>query len=410
VSGGVRWLIVGLVVLHGLIHGLGAAKGLGWATVPQLSDPIDPVAGVWWLAAGVAVLAAGVLVAVAAAEWWMVAGAAALLSQAVILTAWSDAKAGTAANAVLLLVAVYGFASYGPGSFEEQYRQRAAAALSDVASRPGGLVTDADLAGLPAPVAAYVRQSGAVGQPRVRSFAAEVHGRIRAGADKPWMPFTARQVNTYGASPQRLFLMRARMRGLPVAVFHAYGDATATMRGKLLSLVPVVDASGPEMDRGETVTVFNDLVVLAPAALVDAPIRWEQVDHRRVRGVFTNGDIEVAATLVFNDSHKLLDFVSDDRLRASTDGTSFTKQRWSTPLGRYRTLHGRTVATHGDGRWDAPEPEGEFTYVEFEVDDITYNPGTARSEASPQETAVPGWSPVSGRRRRKESSAAVGRA
>jgi hypothetical protein len=61
----VRWLIVGLFVVHGLIHGLGAAKGLGWATDPQLSNPIGPVAGVLWLAAGVAVRAAGVLFAVA---------------------------------------------------------------------------------------------------------------------------------------------------------------------------------------------------------------------------------------------------------------------------------------------------------------------------------------------------------
>ena len=43
------------------------------------------------------------------------------------------------------------------------------------------------------------------------------------------------------------------------------------MRAKALSVATVVDASGPEMDRGETVTVFNDLVVLAPGAIVDAP-------------------------------------------------------------------------------------------------------------------------------------------
>jgi hypothetical protein len=44
---------------------------------------------------------------------------------------------------------------------------------------------------------------------------------------------------------------------------HLFGDTTATVRANVLSSVTVVDASGPEMDRGETVTVFNDLVVLA---------------------------------------------------------------------------------------------------------------------------------------------------
>jgi hypothetical protein len=49
------------------------------------------------------------------------------------------------------------------------------------------------------------------------------------------MPFTARQLNTFGPDPQRLFLMHARRSGLPVTVFHDYHDATATMRGKVLS-------------------------------------------------------------------------------------------------------------------------------------------------------------------------------
>ena len=27
----------------------------------------------------------------------------------------------------------------------------------------------------------------------------------------------------------------------------------------------------------------------------------------------------------------------------------------------------------GEGRWHAPPPEGQFTYVEFHLDDINYN-------------------------------------
>ena len=76
------------------------------------------------------------------------------------------------------------------------------------------------------------------------------------------------------------------------------------MRVKVLSLVTVVDASGPEMDRGETVTVFNDLVVLAPGAIADAPVQWTAVDAQHVRGVFTNGDQTVSAELTFDDDSR----------------------------------------------------------------------------------------------------------
>jgi hypothetical protein len=81
----------------------------------------------------------------------------------------------------------------------------------------------------------------------------------------------------------------------------------------------------------------------------------------------------VSAELTFNAEHDLVDFVSDDRLRASADGRTFTQQRWSTPLSEYREATGRRVATGGDGRWHAPPPEGQFAYIEFHLDAVTYN-------------------------------------
>lgn len=69
------------------------------------------------------------------------------------------------------------------------------------------------------------------------------------------MPFTGEQVNTFGPRLQRAFLMHATRSGIPVTVLHQFADTTATMEVTLASLVPMVDAAGPEMDRGETVTV-----------------------------------------------------------------------------------------------------------------------------------------------------------
>jgi len=79
------------------------------------------------------------------------------------------------------------------------------------------------------------------------------------------------------------------------------------------------------MDQGETVTVFNDLCLLAPAGLLDAPIVWQTIDSRHVRSAFTRGAHTVTAVLVFNDAYELIDFISDDRLRASPDGRRFAR-------------------------------------------------------------------------------------
>lgn len=368
-----RWIMVVLLAGHGLIHLLGAAKGFSWADVEQLRQPVGTGTAVLWLLASVLVLTAAALLATGAPTWWWGAAlTAAALSQLAIGTSWSDAKAGTIINVLLVLSAAYAFASVGPTSFHAQWDQRAAQALSE-AVPAGPAVTDTDLADLPEPLAAYVRHSGAVGKPTVTSFQADVHGKIRSGPDAAWMPFTGKQVNTYGPRPTRAFIIDATRSGLPVTVLHLYDDATATMRAKVLSVATVVDAAGPQMDRGETVTVFNDLVVFAPGAIVDAPVQWTAIDANHVQGVYTAGNQSVTAVLTFNADHDLVDFVSQDRFRASADGTTFHLQGWSTPLAAYQDAEGYRVPTAGEGRWSAPEPEGTFTYIEFHLDDIHYN-------------------------------------
>ena len=179
-------------------------------------------------------------------------------------------------------------------------------------------------------------------------------------------------------------IMDATRSGLPVTVLHEFADATATMRAKVLSAVTVVDAAGPEMDHGETVTVFNDLVVFAPGAIVDAPIRWTPIDSSHVEGVFTAADQVVTAVLTFDADDDLVDFTSHDRSRATPDGKSFTPQTWSTPLSAHRELDGRRILSLGQGRWDAPQPEGSFDYLELHLDDIAYNVRSGAGAAGSQ--------------------------
>ena len=369
----IRWVLVAVLGGHGFLHLLGVVKGFGWSTVSTLEEPISPAAGAVWLLAAVLVLTCAGLLAVGAPTWWWaVALLGAAVSQVAITTSWNDAKAGTVVNLLLVLAAMYGFVSAGPTSFHAQWRDQSTRALAVTDPTPA-LVTEEDLVVLPEPLADYVRRSGAVGQPRTTNFEATFHGRIRSGPTEAWMSFTGRQVNTYGAQPQRLFIMDATRSGLPVTVLHQFTDAKATMRAKVLSVVPVVDASGAEMNRGETVTVFNDLVVFAPGAIPSAAIRWTAVDATHVRGVYVLGDQSVTAVLTFDADHDLVNFVSQDRLRASSDGATFVAQPWSTPLRAHQDRDCRRVVADGEGRWDAPQPEGSFAYIELHLDDIAYN-------------------------------------
>ncbi len=260
-----------------------------------------------------------------------------------------------------------------------RYETSVVAALAGAVPDDTDLVTEADLERLPAPVADYVRRCGAVGRPRITNFRATIRGRIRSDATARWMPFTGEQTNTFATPYHRHFHIDATMLGIPISALHTCVGSSARMEVVVAGLHTLVDATGPEMDRSESVTLFDDLCILAPAALVDAPIVWESIDDHRVRGTFTNGDQVVSAELHFDDAHHLVDFVSDDRMQASSDGEHFVARRWSTPVRWYTQVDGRRVATLGTGRWHGPE--GEFTYLEFELVTIDYNVGQVDEDA-----------------------------
>lgn len=365
-----RWLLAGLIMLHGLIHFLGVVRAFGLAAMSQLTAPIGAVGGVAWLVAGLLLLATGAAVILRPRSWWVVGIPAVVLSQVVIVASWRDAMFGTVANTVILLAAVHAFAAAGPVGLRARYRRYLHERLP--VPGPESRISEEDLAALPAPVRRYVRMTGAVGRPRVRHVRAYWRGRIRSTPDAPWMEFTAVQHNFVG-EPARFFLMDARRGRLPVDVLHAYRAGTATMHVRLLSLFPMAKAAGLDMDRAETVTVFNDLCILAPGALIDPHIRWETVDDHFARGFYTVGDITVSAVLEFNDRDELVDFVSDDRLAMSADGSSFERQRWSTPLRDYRAIRSRRVWTHGHARWHPPDAP-PYTYMDGELVDVEANP------------------------------------
>ena len=190
------------------------------------------------------------------------------------------------------------------------------------------------------------------------------------------MSFTGEQYNFYD-QPSRLFLMGASMFGVPVQAFHRFVGPSATMRVKVASVVTMVDAKGPEMDEAETVTLFNDLCVFAPAALIDRGVQWHELGPHTVSASFTNLSHTVRAVLSFNDFGELTNFVADGRGATSADGKSFTKMRWSTPLRDYRAFGSHRVMSRGEGVWQAPA--GDYSYLRFDLDAIEYNVAAPRS-------------------------------
>jgi hypothetical protein len=211
-----------------------------------------------------------------------------------------------------------------------------------------------------------------VGKPRVGHFRARWDGEMRAAPDAPWMSVRAEQHNFF-TPPARLYLIRGARYGLPFEGLHIYSGANARMQIRLASIFDVADARGAKMDQSETVTLFNDMCLLAPATLIDPNIRWEVLDARSVRGTFTHAGHTISATLSFDEAGDLVSFTSGDRY-LSADGETYLSFPWSTPVRGHRDYHGVRLAEHGDAVWK--QPSGDYVYARFRLLDVEYNPGS----------------------------------
>ena len=366
-----RTVFVAVLVLHGLIHLLGVAKGFGLAEVARLRQPVSRGAAVLWLAAAVATLLAAVLVVVEPDVWWAAGLPSVVLSQIAIFTSWQDAKAGTAANVLVALPLVLSLVDLRAGSLRSRYDRDARAVAAPAPAGEAAPVTEADVAALPPVAAAWLRRVGVVGKPRTRALALSFRGQLRAKPDADWMDVRGMQTSTFGEDEgtRRLFFVDGRMVGLPFHAYHRFVGPEATMEVRALSVVDLVAARGQEMNQSETVTILNDMCVLAPSSLLSPSVRLAAVPDapRQIHVSYTRLGITVSADLELDAAGDLVSFTSDDRY-LSADGKTFTRLRWVTPLHDPHDFHGLRLPRTGEAIWK--RPEGDLEYARFEMVEV----------------------------------------
>jgi hypothetical protein len=296
-------------------------------------------------------------------EYWVyIAIIASILSQVLIFTVWKEAKLGSIPNLIIIVVAFLSWTTY---NFEATFRKDVNKNLQESKSTNTDLLTENDIQWLPKPVRKYLHYCGVNNKPKVKNVKIVFDGQMREKG-KDWFKFQTVQYNFFD-SPTRLFFMKAKMFGITVPGYHNYQNANASMQVKLFGVFPVVDVSGIEMNKAETVTVFNDMCLMAPATLIDKRIQWKTIDNNNVEATFNNEGFEIKANLIFNDKGQLIDFISDDRYAIA----DMKRYRFSTPVKDYKNINGINVITYGEAVWHYPD--GEFVYGKFYLKSIEYN-------------------------------------
>jgi len=228
------------------------------------------------------------------------------------------------------------------------------------------VVTEEDIRGLPEPVQRYLRYTQAVGKEKTRTVRLKQKGTLRQREGQNWMPFEAEQYYTT-EPPGFIWYATAKSGPLWVKARDMFYEGKGSMSVKLLSLLKVVDASGPEMNQGALVRYLNEAMWFPTAYLSDY-IRWEPLDFTSAKATVSVKGVTASATLYFNENGELTNFVAE---RYKEEGGKFSLRTWSTPIQGCREINGIRIPYRGYAAWNLSS--GEFKYIELEITDIEYN-------------------------------------
>lgn len=352
-----------ILLLHGLIHLMGFAKAFKYVEISQLTSHISKTAGVLWLSAALLFIASAVLFFLKKETWWMIGIPAVLLSQMLIFSQWHDAKFGTIANVIALLGIVPAF---GLWNFNAMVRNELEAFLPKEIPTETVLTRDM-LTSLPPVVQKWLERSGAVGKPLVHTAHIRQKGDMLTKPGGTWMPFEAEQWNTVDRPG---FIWRTTMQAAPdidIVGRDKYVDGHGNMLIKLLALVPIADAKGPETDQGSLLRNLGEICWIPSAALRDY-IRWEQPDSLSAKATMTHGGITASGVFRFDAAGDLISFEAR-RYYDRKEGA--TLENWLVRNTGYGEFEGIRMPVKSEVTWKLAG--GDYTWLKLEIVEVEYN-------------------------------------
>ena len=228
------------------------------------------------------------------------------------------------------------------------------------------------LAGLPEPAQRYLRYAGVVGRPLVDTVRVSQRCRMRPAPGGMSFPLVAEQ--WYRVEPPG-FVWDATVPVGCIPVVRGrdgYLDGHGLMTIKAGSLIPIVDASGPEMDQASLLRHLSEMTWF-PSAFLRERVTWEAIDDSTVRVTITDGDLRATGVLEIDAEGRLVTFRAE---RHAMVGKAFELRPWSAPTYAYGEFDGLRLPVRGAAVWTLPDGT-ELPYIEVELTERGVRPAAA---------------------------------
>lgn len=364
-------LFAGLLMLHGLIHLMGFVKGFSIAPVKALSLPIGKNAGMFWLLAFLLfVIAAGLYLA-NKSSWWLIAIVAVFASQTLILMFWKDAKFGTPANVVILLVSIVGYAEF---NFQQLVKKDIARIQSAAPVSDREFVDPEAMSDLPKPVQHWIGQSRIVGQQAVEQVEMKQDFRLQLKPEQTdWYHGSVQQL-IWTAEPAFVWTLNMEMMPLVhIAGRDLFADGEGEMLIRIMSAVPIVEEkNNPKINQGALQRFLAEMVWYPSFALSER-VSWEAIDEYSARASMDYKGTSGACTFFF-DNTGMPKRVSAMRYRGGHEDAVLTE--WVIDIHENRVFNGINIPVSCSVTWKLDS--GDWTWATLEVTDYKVNPGNSQ--------------------------------
>ena len=358
-----KYLFAFVMLSHGLIHLMGFTNGFGMSKLPALTKYISKPTGMLWLFAAMLFTAAAVYYLLKKENWSLFAFVAVFISQVLIIWYWNDAKMGTVANIIVLLVAIPSFAHW---QFNRMYGKEVKELLSQPLSSANTVITNEHIQSLPAPVQKWLQVSAVVGRPIIQRVHLQQKGEMKNKPNGEWIPFTAEQ---YFSIDQPSFLWNTTIQPSPFLFINGrdqYKEGKGNMLIKAYGLFTIADSKGPATDQGTLLRYLAETCWF-PSAALSGYIKWEAIDEHSAKATMQYGGTTASGIFYFTTNGDLEKFEAD---RYYINKNESSLEKWQVTCIAYKTFDGIRIPVKNNVTWKLRD--GDFTWLELEITDIQF--------------------------------------
>jgi hypothetical protein len=228
-----------------------------------------------------------------------------------------------------------------------------------------------ELSSLPKPVQKYFKLVLKDGAPIINRVTLTQHGEFRINLEsEEWLNMNAIQNFTNG---NRGFVWSATITifsPVNVKVIDSYINGKGAMKGKVLSLITVIDErEKKELNKAALQRYLAESVWFPTALLPTQGVKWTGIDEKKASATINDSGITVSLVFGFNDKGEIVEVYTSERYREVKG--EYILFPWKGEFSNYVEIGDYRIPSRGEVAWILED--GTFPYLRANIKQVDFD-------------------------------------